>query len=251
MMMKGNLMYSIKKYVSAQEKITNEEFYVAQHYQRQKYLPSGSGHALAPTNKILMPGTCLGLTLSWLKKVFVSGGIEHFPPSKDRLGVSEGMLLQYLYILGHNTSDLYNELYNGGSIDVEAQREDAEQNHILAMSVENLEEELRCENIALKETLEWLGWRVINNESISSFNLLEKLNNIEWDDCCYLYLVGLADHCAGIAICNGLLSFYDPNKGLFTYSKDEAIDNVKLLFMLNDYIKGYASSKLMLTEVKY
>lgn len=244
-------MYGMKKYVRAQGEITNEEFYVAQHYQKPTSLPGGSGHALVPTNRILTPGTCLGLTLSWLKNVFVSGGIEHFPPSKDRLGVSEGMLLQYLYFWGHNTSDLYNELYSEGVIDVGSQREDAAKNHILAMSIENLEEEQHCENIELNKTLEWLGWHVVNDESISPFNLLEKLSKIEWGDGCYLYLVGLADHKAGIAICNGLLSFYDPNKGLFTYSKDEAIDNIKLLLMLNDYIKGYASSKLMLTEVKY
>lgn len=240
-------MYETKKYgySKKEQKITNDVFSVAQHYKK----PNIPDATLTNGAAVKCYGTCLGLSLSWLKNIAVHGDVELFPPPKNKDEISEGLLLQYLCVYGHSPSEYYDELFQEGELDSEKQDIAARDAQHSARGENNPDSEDIKE--VMNEKLKHYGWGVVKNNMLPPFRILMEFNNIDWDNTSHLYIIATANHAGAIAIHDGLLSFYDPNKGLTTYSKDEAIDNVKLMHDLNDFIGGYASSMILLTEVEY
>lgn len=240
-------MYENKKhgYSKKEQKITNDVFSVAQHYKKRMHPDT----ELKSGVSIKCHGTCFGLSLSWLKNIAVHGDVELFPPRKNKDKISDGLLLQYLYVYGHSPSRYYDELLQEGNLDSEKQDAAARDAQISARDESNPDSEDIKDS--MNETFKHYGWSVVKNHMLNPFGILMMLHEACWDNTSHLYIIATANHAGAIAIHNGLLSFYDPNKGLSTYSKDEAIDNTKLLQDLHGFIGGYVSNLISLTEVEY
>ncbi|MCQ4054451.1 hypothetical protein [Aeromonas sp. SG16] len=241
-------MYQIKRnYINIQEGSTNQEFSAAQRYKKITTLPP---RKMIIGGGVLTPGACFGLSLSWLKSVAVSGCSESLPRSNNHHGVNDGLLTQYLYTYGFNSSNYYDELCVAGHCDESIQREVVQDAHREAVLEAGFDDE-KYEGVApLTGHLEWMGWRVLHSEQLFPFHILMKLDALDWMSL-HLFLVSLPDHIGAIAIYDELLSFYDPNIGILTYSKDEAIGNMRLMSTLNSFIGEYAVGKLKITYLNY
>nr|WP_202979239.1 YopT-type cysteine protease domain-containing protein [Aeromonas sp.]QHJ90294.1 Hypothetical protein [Aeromonas sp.] len=238
----------IMPYYKRNEKYTNDDFSVAQHY-----IISNSERSAKITEggAVKSFGTCFGLSLSWLKSIATHGRgrMESFPLLRNKHGVSEGLLLQHLYSFGHYPSSYYEELLENGGLDIEKQASAAVESQLLAKTEKPDSEHVKQSIIG--EGLAIYGWSVVRDYMLTPFGVLTELHNIDWDNSSHLYIVTTSNHAGAIAICDSVLSFYDPNQGLVTYSKDEAISNVRLMADLNHFTRGYESSVISLTEVKY
>lgn len=239
------MLHEKKRYYSQQFKTTNDVFSVAQHYKK----PIFPSSPLVAGAAVYCYGSCLGLSLSWLKSVATHEDGELFPPKKNKNGISEGLLHQHIYMYGHSPSQYYNELLQEGMLDRAKQDSMARQAQTLAKKDDAPDPDDIKNNI--NTSFSHYGWCVIKNEMLTPFNLLFKFSQINWYASPTLYIVATADHAGAIATHKGLLSFYDPNKGVFTYSKYEAIDNIRLLSDLNCFISGYTSNEISITQVQY
>lgn len=200
-----------------------------QHYQRRTLLPGKC---------IYTPGICLGMALSWIRKVQIKQDFELSSIQNDGLQW-EGAFMQSIAEHGYSTR------LDAGPNDA---AEFVQANELFAKT-------LRPSQIVLHGNLliglRRLGFSYRQKGDMVVFDIMNTLSSRMPPHHVTTYLLLGGGHALCVAAVNEDVALFDPSFGTWIYTRDEAIARYRLAGILRENVEGCSYPGFYVIEVNY
>ncbi|MNJ23543.1 hypothetical protein D3C77_179310 [compost metagenome] len=191
----------------------NTHAYFGQHYSRR---------SLRPGKHVFEAGICLGLTLSWLKKVQVGCHWANLPTC------TEATLVQHIAAYGYSTRICASNDWS-----------EAQEIAALAEEARTVSPGMWVQDPQLKRLFQLQGFQARYLGEQNAFRILFQLDGLRAGGT-QTFLLTAAAHAIGLAIRDGKIAVFDANKGLTLFTVEEALDNALLMQHLQHHLEGSA-----------
>jgi hypothetical protein len=200
-----------------------------QHYKKR---------TLEPGKRVHTPGLCLGITLSWIRKVHIHQNFEFSQIQNEGLPF-EGMFMQYIAEHGYSTRS------KAEIIDEQAYEAEI-RSYALSVRPSQM---LKRTNIL--SGLGRLGFIHEQKGDMVVFDIVNDLGSRKSRNGVVTYLLLGVDHAQALAVDTEGVAFFDPEYGTLIYTRDEAFRNHKLAGALRENISGSTYPGFCVIKVDY